>query len=286
MVITCDWHIHSHNSCDSASLTVVDLISGAQQQGLHDYGLTDHLHTPYNLPDLAASRQEFLRSEPSPHFHFGAEVSCVSQWELDEIARGGHESPVYGLRDGGPCGAALAIGITAKDIERLGIEYVIGGVHWPMYVRLEREAVIADYHRQNMFLATHPLVDIVAHPWWWMGHWKDHDDRYTSDPWLDDFGKVPQSMHDEFAAAVVERGTVVEINLSAILLNGSYPESFAPQYLEYLTGLKERGVVFTVGSDCHAAQYRPDFGGPASMLESIGIRDDELWRLPPRAADQ
>ena len=282
MRITSDWHIHSRNSCDGASLRIADLVSAAREQGIEDYGLTDHLHTPCNLPDLVASREEFLASDPSPRFHFGVEVSCVSQWELDEIARGGHDNPVYGLRQGGPPGAAPAIGIGAEDLERLSIEYVIGGAHWPLYVPLEREAVIADYHRQNMFLAQHPLVDIVAHPWWWMGHWKDDDGRYTGDPWLDDFGKVPRSMHDEFAAAVIEHGKVVEINISAILLNTDYPESFAPQYLEYLADLKERGVTFCVGSDCHSAQYDIDFERPAEMLQSIGIRDEDLWRLPPR----
>ena len=40
-----------------------------------------------------------------------------------------------------------------------------------MYIPYERQAVIRDYHRQNMFLATHPLVNIIAHPWWWSGRW-------------------------------------------------------------------------------------------------------------------
>jgi histidinol phosphatase-like PHP family hydrolase len=282
--ITSDWHIHTHNSCDQASLTLPDLVTGVQALGIEDYGVTDHLHTPYNLPDLEASREEYLASDPGPGFHFGVEVSCMSQWELDEIARGGHENPVYGLRSGGPPGAPLAIGLTEEDIRRLEIEYVIGGAHWPMYVAFEREAIIRDYHRQNMFLAAHPLVDIVAHPWWWMGHWKDDDGRYTSDPWLDDFRKIPQSMHDEFATAVVEHDKIVEINISAILLNGDYPASFPLQYLDYLAALKGRGVRFSIGSDCHSARYDIDFHKPAEMLASIGIKDEDLWQLPPRPA--
>jgi len=149
-------------------------------------------------------------------------------------------------------------------------------------VPFERDAVIRDYHRQNMFLATHPLADIVAHPWWWMGYWQDPDGRYTSDPWLDDFGKVPNSMHEEFADAVLGHNKAVEINLEAILLTGSYPPTFAPQYLEYLAGLKERGVRFCVGSDCHSASYGSDFATAEAMLASVGIHDRDLWRLPPR----
>lgn len=282
MKLTSDWHIHTRNSCDEASLVISILISSASAQGIEDYGITDHLHTPYNLPDLVASREEFLANDPSPRFHFGVEVSCVSEWELAEIATGSYENPVYGLRKGGPPGGPLAIGISAEDIDRLSIEYVVGGVHWPMYIAMERDAVIRDYHRQKMFLATHPLVDIIAHPWWWMGHWQDADGRYRGDPWLDDFGKIPQSMHDEFAAAIREHDKVVEINIEAILLNKSYPESFVPQYLEYLAGLKDRDVKFCIGSDCHSAEYVMGFEKTAQMLESLNIKDEGLWRLSPR----
>jgi len=282
MDITCDWHIHSRNSCDEASLTVSDLIAEAAEVGIADFGLTDHIHTPYNLPDLEASRREFLASDPPTRFHFGVEVSVVSEWELAELAKGSHENPVYGLRSGGPPGATPAIGIDRESLQRLGVEYVVGGTHWPMYAPVEREAIIRDYHRQNLFLACHPLVDIVAHPWWWMGHWKSADGRYLTDPWLDDFGKIPASMHDEFAAAVTEHGKVVEINLSACLLNRTYPADFPSQYLEYLGTLKARGVRFSLGSDCHSPHYTIDFAAAAAMLDSIGLRDEDLWRLPPR----
>lgn len=282
MAITSDWHIHSRNSCDGACMVVSDLVSEAASRGVSDFGLTDHVHTPYNLPDIAASRAEFLAGSPSPRFHFGVEASCVSQWELDEVATGRYEKPVYGLRSGGEPGCPPAIGITAEDIARYDIEYVVAGTHWPLYVPMEREAVIRDYHRQNMFLATHPLVDIVAHPWWWMGHWKDENGRYPAEPWFDDFGVIPQSMHDEFAAAAIGHETVVEINLGANLLNKNYPESFARQYIEYLAGLKSAGVSLCIGSDCHREHYDIDLETAASMLASVGITHEELWTMPPR----
>ena len=280
--ITSDWHIHSRNSCDEACISVANLIRLAHEKGIEDYGLSDHVHTPCNLADIEASREEFLANSPSPRFHFGIEVSSVSQWELDQIASGRHGAPVYGLREGGPAGGALAIGVAADDIARFGAEYVIGGAHWPMYVPLERDAVIRDYHRQNMFLATHPLVDIVAHPWWWMGAWRDADGRYTSDPWLADFSVIPASMHDEFAGAAVACGRVIEINLEAMLLTHAYPDAFKQEYLGYLAGLRARGVTLAIGSDCHDADYDIGFAQAAAMLGSVGIRDEELWRLPLR----
>ena len=280
MAITSDWHIHSQNSCDSACMTVAELVRRAAEEGILDYGLTDHIHTPYNLPDLAASRQEYDACRPSAHFHFGVEVSCVSQWELDEVATGKYDNPVYGLRSGGPANGPLAIGLTTEDVERYRIEYVVGGTHWPMYVPMEREAVIRDFHRQNMFLATHPLVDIVAHPWWWHGHWQDADGRFTTDPWFDDFGRIPQSLHDEFAAAVIAHDKVVEINIKAILLNARYPERFRRQYLDYLAELKSKGVQLSIGSDCHSAHYEIDFEAASSVLASVGIVDEDLWARP------
>ena len=126
------------------------------------------------------------------------------------------------------------------------------------------------------------LVDIVAHPWWWMGHWQDDDGRYTTEPWFDDFRHIPRSMHDEFAEAAVQHGTVVEINIGAVLLNRQYPPSFMRQYLEYLAGLRACGVSLSIGSDCHGASYDVDFDAAAEMLAGVGFREEDLWRLPPR----
>lgn len=282
MVIRSDWHIHSNNSCDSAALRMCDLVPEAVTNGITDYGITDHIHTPFNRPDLEASRREFDAAASNPRFHFGVEASVVSRWEIEEIARGGHQNPVYGLRSGGPPGCELAIALNADDIEELGIEYVIGGTHWPMYVPLERHAVIRDFHRQNMFLATHPLVDIVAHPWWWHGGWEDANHDLSAEPWFDDFTCIPESMHEEFAAAAIEHGKKIEVNQNAILLNPHYPERFKLQYLAYLANLKDRGAELSMGSDCHAPHYTVGFERSARMLETAGFREEDYWLLPPR----
>ena len=282
MKITSDWHIHSRNSCDQACMAVADLVREAAAKGIEDFGLTDHIHTPYNLPDLERSREEYDGVDPSPRFHFGVEASVVSKWELDQVAAGAVAKPVYGVRQGGPAGAELALGLTQDDIVRLGIEYVVGGTHWPMYVPYERDAIIREFHRQNLFLAQHELVDIVAHPWWWHGHWRGNDGMFEAEPWFDDFGHIPTSMHDELAATVVEHGKAIEINPGAILLNPGYPERFKEQYLEYLAGLKARGVRLSIGSDCHSQHYSIDFPTVETLLDRTGIRTEDLWTLPPR----
>ncbi len=287
-MITSDWHFHSRHSCDckdgNIPTTLAETFAAMRARGVTDAGVTDHIHTPVNRPDLEASRRAFDALPPDPRLHFGVEVSVVSAWELEEIARGGAGQPVYGLRSGGPAGGELAIGLTEEDRTRLGIEYVVGGTHWPMYVPIEREAVIRDYHRQNMFLAVHPQVTIVAHPWWWSGAWQGADKRYSTDPWFDDFRNVSAALHDEFAAAAREHGKIVEINVCCMLLNRSYPDGFKRQYVEYLAGLKAAGVRLSIGSDHHAQLHEYggiDFARAEAMLNEVGIRESDFWRLPP-----
>ncbi len=266
-------------------MTMSDLVSEAARQGVVDFGITDHIHTPFNHPDIERSRAEFLSLPPSPRFHFGVEVSSVSVWELELIAKGNVPNPVYGIRSGGPLGGPLAIGLTEQDIAQFGIEYVVGGTHWPMYVPYERDLIIRDYHRQNLFLASHPLVDIVAHPWWWMGHWGDEDGMFRGAPWFDDFNHIPRSMHQEFAAVARDHHTVVEINLEAMLLNPHYPDRFKNQYVEYLATLKAEGVSLSIGSDCHLEHYSEvDFASAIELLQSAGFTTGDFWRLPPRTA--
>lgn len=286
MKITSDWHIHTNHSCDCAKagggVGISNFSEIAADKGLKCFGISDHVHTPYNLDEIFRSKEEFDSSPFNPNFHFGVEVSCISKWELDEIESGRQPAAAYGIRKGGPEWPELAIGITEEDIKEYGIEYVIGGTHWPLYIEVTRENVIKDYARQNLFLACHPLVNIVAHPWWWMGQWKNEEGFYATDPWFDDFGKIPLSIHDEFAAAIKENKKIVEINTSACVFNPTYREDFTAQYMDYIAYLYERGVKFSIGSDCHGPEYKADFEKLSGLLSDIGIKDEELWTLPPR----
>ncbi|MHC4984077.1 MAG: hypothetical protein ACYTF6_13030, partial [Planctomycetota bacterium] len=224
-------------------------------------------------------------SKPPPHFHFGIEVTCMRQWELDEISTGRHKSPTYGLEDCGPGEGPLGIDLTRSDIEAYGIEYVVGGTHWARGIALERKAIIDNFQRQNMYLATHPLIDIVAHPWWWHGHFQDERGRFNDLPWFDDFKVVPQSFHDEFAAALTENKKATEIN-PATVLNGHYPPRWREQYLEYLAELVQRGVKFSIGSDCHRRPYANRLAEVEPLLDRIGLREGQVWHLPPRSPKQ
>ena len=283
MKITTDWHIHSHNSCDcrGRGMTMRQIIEGAAAVGITDFGVAEHLHSRVNMPDIVASRDEFVASSPPARFHFGLEATCMRQWELDEIAAGGHEDAEWGIPDRGPGGGPFAIDLGERDVLALGIEYVIGVVHWSRGVAMQREAIIDDYLGQYLFLAGHPLVDIIGHPWWWNGAFEDPPRRYMTKPWFDDFAVIPQSVHDEFIAALLENGKAAEIN-PGVLMTDYYPEPWRMQYLEYLGELARRGVKLAAGSDRHLRPYENGFEAMAALLEKVGIRDEDLWRLPPR----
>lgn len=282
---TCDWHIHTHHSCDCPQpegATLAKVCAQIEAAGITHYGISDHLHTAFNVPEIEASRAEFDTLPPSPNRYFGVEVSMLREYDIVSNAIADTPTP-WGKWPAGPEGP-LAVYLPDELIERMRFDYVIGGAHWPLGVPepLDPMAVIRDYHRQNMFLAAHPRVDIVAHPWWWMGAWEDANGSYTTYPWLDDFTRIPLSMHDEFAAALKQYNKAVEINAGACLVNPGYPSTFRGQYLDYLAYLKAQGVRFSLGTDSHGwydpgIGYSPCLGEVAAELEALGLTDEGLW---------
>jgi histidinol phosphatase-like PHP family hydrolase len=282
MQITTDWHIHSHNSYDG-NLTLADLVREADEKGITDFGVTDHFQTGHTMPDIETCAREFAElADENPRFHLGVELSTVTAWEVDQWVRGNCDNL---LRSGRyldvPPFSEPGLGMTREDMDRVGIEYVVAAAHGTMNVPLDVELTIRDHHAQLMHIATNPIVSIAGHPWW-AGPWKDDDGNYTGDPWFDDFTVVPQTMHDEFASVVIENGTAVEINVSAFPFNATYTDRFKEQYSDYLHYLKERGVTFSIGSDCHDAHYTFDVEASAAWIEPLGLSDDDFWRLPPR----
>jgi len=281
MTIRCDWHIHSqHSPCGKPGTPLALVCDQARRCGLTDFGITDHLNDRKSEPALRRCRQEYDALADRKGFHFGVEVGCLRLRDLEVNDSLGESGSVGGVQEGGPENG-LTLYLPPELLDELKVEYIIGGAHLPLGATMERDAVIRSYHRQNLFLAAHPLVDVVAHPWRWMGHWQDEKGRYLTLPWFDDFRVIPRSMHDEFAAAAVEHGTAVEINAHACLLNPDYPEGFRAQYREYLAGLKERGVRFSLGSDSHGPGYTGRIVELEPDLREIGIAQDDLWRPAP-----
>jgi hypothetical protein len=105
---------------------------------------------------------------------------------------------------------------------------------------------------------------------------------YCAEPWFDDFRCIPQSLHNEFAAAASQYAKVVEVNLHATLLNKQYPKHFKQQYAEYIAGLHAAGITLSIGSDHHSQHshyHEIDFALAEEMLSSVGLQHVKFWSI-------
>lgn len=270
-----DWHIHSEASYD-ADMKVPELVKRAEEKGIKQFGITDHVNYPFMVPHLERSRELWLQNKKEG-FHFGVELTALpkSQYEFalkhpaDPEDRKtwlrGYIPPVF-KKDG------IALSLSEEELERLGTEYVVAGAHWS-FKPLTRNTAIKDYHRQQMFIAQQPCVDIIAHPWWiYMGRYLKNG--VMEGPWFDDFSRIPRSMHEEFAAAVLENGKMVEYNTD-FAVAGIYTEKFKRQYAEYIAFLYEKGVPITIGSDLHG-DYTAYHDEVRRYLEPLGFTKDSF----------
>jgi hypothetical protein len=275
MRIDVDWHVHSHHSpCGSPQAALGTLAANLCAAGVRRWGLADHVFTELNIPALEAARREFDQAVPAGQAVFAVEASVLRDWDLQETRRTGN---IWGYHPGGPPGR-LEMFLPEELVARLGIRYVIAGAHWALGAEMTVDDCVRCYHRQNMFLAEHPRVDIIAHPWWWRKQYFTPTETIEF-LWLADFSVIPRSMHDEFASAVRQHGKRVELNASNISTEQPLTRR-AEQYLEYLAGLKAAGCRFAVGSDSHAAEYRPQTPRLAEVLTRYGFDEADLWSGP------
>ena len=281
MKIRQNLHIHSSHSCDSACAALNDIQKEMMALGMTEFGISDHLHTQYNLCDIQGARNDFLCYDRPKNFHFGIEISGISEWERDKIAAGDYvrtfDDPVYGIRfEEGPSDSPVCIGITEKDIKDLGIEYVIGGVHWPLYSKPEN--AYEDFFRQQLYLIENPLVDIMAHPWdaiaMAVGDWYHHRDKAHID--YNAILNIPQEYNDKLLEALLKHKKCAEINL-AVLLAPSAPEECKKYYWNLLAQWREAGVKFTIGSDQHSAHSIPVmFSAAELILDAYGFKESDI----------
>ena len=286
MKIRQNLHIHSQHSCDSACATLADIQKEMLSCGIKEFGISDHLHTHYNLCDIQGAKNDFFCAERPASFHFGIEVSSVSQWECEQIAAGNYErkgdDPVYGLRFvDGPANSPAQIGITAEEIKELGIEYVIAGVHWPLYSIADREHAWDDYFNQMLAMVKNPLVTILAHPWDSVEHaaggW--FKSRDVKDIDYGAIAEIPQEYNDKLMNALLEYNKAAEINLG-VLNSLRLPEVCRKKYWNMLAQWREAGVKFTIGTDQHAAHNDPAvLGASELLLDFYGFKDEDIKYL-------
>ena len=285
-------HIHSLHSCDSACATINDIQKEMLECGMTEFGLSDHYHTVYNLCDIHSAYNDFHCCKRPAEFHFGIELTCMAKWECDAIKKGEYEyigdDPIYGLRfnqppadaDFSPC-----IDIDEETLNKFGIEYTIAGAHWPLKLPNSLAEACDDLFTQMMYLAEHPLVDILAHAWYPLHaahRWKDWLGM-TGMPKFDksiiDFStlaKIPAWMNEKIGEALVKNGTCAEIN-SADLNDLRCPSEYRDVRWRILALWREMGVKFTYGTDQHSAHnVRADIAATELMLDLYGFKEDDI----------
>lgn len=81
MIYETDWHIHTEASYD-ADLKVSDLIERAKQNGIRQFGISDHVNYPFMVKHLERSKDLFA-AHPTEGFHFGVELTTLPKSQYD-----------------------------------------------------------------------------------------------------------------------------------------------------------------------------------------------------------
>lgn len=285
MKILQDLHIHSHHSFDSACATLSNIRLDHEDMGIRHYAVTDHLNTRYSISDIESCRHDFLRGNFPPNFHFGVEAAITAAWESERIAAGDYvaagDIPITGFRmDERPFDGRMCIALEEEDIRKYGIELVVAGVHWPLGFPETHAGVLDNYFQQQMFLANHPLVHVIAHPWESLGHaagdWFHHRDKQHID-WSV-FRDIPQEMDDLLCEAMLKNGKFAEINIGFMT---GIPEEVMRLRMERSRRWRDAGLKFTCGSDQHSEHPNPErFSQMERILDEYGFTEED-FALPP-----
>lgn len=275
-IYTMDWHIHTIASYD-ATQSYAEVIKRAKEIGITEFGITEHVNYPFMSKHLQVSQkmfdQEMYKQNGEINMHFGVELSPMSnyqqkyseqhEWRLYPPLLAGMLPEFVDLGSGVPELVRLGheqaepwlLALTEEELREEGVEYVIAAAHVVFNTPIEPEALIRHWHAQQMMCATDSRVDVVGHPWQAIWSPEIHREmletgRVTERAWFGDFKIIPQSMHDEFAAALIENGKCAELNMY-VFCTDMFSDKFKCQYAEYIRMLFEKGVSITTGSDFH-----------------------------------
>ena len=268
-MIKSDWHIHSDASYDS-KLPLREIAEKGRAMGLSRIGIADHVN--YNEPMFfdslvdSANKVKALSGE-FPELILGVELTPVNKPEYDYLAKHGTRDGYEHVLSDKPLDMELAV--SKEHLLLHGVRYAVGAAHWRVDVSDrrtpgEKDVLIRDWHRQQLYLACDERVTILGHPWY-----------HGAGLWYDDFSAIPRSMNDELCAALLENGKYIECNYDAIKKAN---EKFHHQYAEFLREMFERGVPVTYGSDCHN-QYVDKRDDAWTYLSKAGFKDGDITEV-------
>lgn len=242
-----DYHVHLEKGPYTAEW-LGQFVAAARRQGLHEMGLSEHLHDLYEGP-AASGRWWEEETDPEDREFARAWWQARPRYHLDEY--------VALVRSARPEGLALRLGIevdyfpsAAGPLRHLLAaypwDYVLGSVHWlggwgfDHLDRLESwqgrdvDAVYRRYGALLMEAAGSGLFDIMAHPD--VIKLAGYRPSYDLTPW-----------YDEVARAFAAAGVAVEVSTAG--LRRPCAEIYPAE--PFLRRCREHGVPITLASDAH-----------------------------------
>jgi len=259
MPLGLDYHIHTHHlKCADETMEVEAIVRRAEALGLTSIAITDHLNRPEQLILHLRIREELEKLSPAIEVYFGVELNfykTTGKFPFSQDARGA-----------------------------LGFDFAIGGVHGTYVGEDDRAAIIALQHAHHLLTCNDPLVDVLAHPWWF----SPREFASKGLRWFEGMSEIPEGLHRELARAARDTGTAVELNARAIFLNPFHTERFKADYRRYVKLLAEEGVKFAIASDAHSLKELGSTQVVEDMLAELGVSEDCIWRplRPPTVTSQ
>lgn len=272
MFIQSDWHIHSENSYD-ATLTLEEIARKAKELGFKRVGITDHANFNDDkfLGDLKSSANSVKAFQKKhPEVILGVELTPIEKPEFDYIekhrTREGYIPPVMEKP------YAIELAQTKEQLIGYGVRYAVGAAHWRVDVPyakelpMDRDAMIKEWYRQQLWLACDERVTILGHPW-----------NNSSGAWYDDFSVIPRSMNMDIAYALKKNKKYVECN-ERVLCSQRASEKFRIQYAEFIRELFEMGIPVTYGSDSHN-EYARQYKEMVKILADVGFKEGDFSEI-------
>lgn len=254
MIKDVDFHTHTEG------MGIADLIARAHEIGLEIVGISDHLNfergtladVSENLKGFRRNRRYLEETKPPLPVLFGVEVHVMDRTGFHPL--------------------------TSEICEEFRFDYTIGGLHGVYGTWTTHREIVDVCHRLFLKIAEDPLLDILAHPYWFPTRAMDE----LGLPMLPDLSMVPGSYVAELAQASRETGTALEVNACAIFSNPSYSDRFKKAYRDFLIALCDMDVTFSIGSDAHSTRYVGESRIARKVLMDMDVEEDRIW-LPPSA---
>ncbi len=230
MKSTSDFHIHLHHSpCTSKEMTPGNILRKASEVGLSRVGLVNHLHpdTPLALFDMAREEIALVREAFSGTVLMGGEAELLDQNGSTTLTGECYEHVDYIL---------LAMGHTQLPWVKLNTD-------------LAPEAFLIKETESLLKAISGHRVDIVAHPYIYGFLFKDAPKLAQGlRP-----HKIPADLIDALAKALIKNNTRMEFHCRDLIIRPERlgGDSFVRSYMRLLGQLREKGVLFTAGSDAH-----------------------------------